>query len=243
MDADDIRTALDKISEQLGLTDPVIALSQADDYSPFEPVIEFAGKGHQCVWAAYNDWKAGKTLALSAGKHGCSGAGRSLLNLPAPEGFDIVKMLYDVEGLKASRELVEQFLDNQVRYKPTHKYVLVGPLRPELIEMADTVSFLVNPDQLSALVTAALYHTAEFAPNTIRTIMCSGCCLLAPFGDEKKPLATIGAMDMAMRPYVPTDLIAFTVNIPMFEQIITMDDNNFLNKSFWNRVRKAREKE
>jgi len=42
---------------------------------------------------------------------------------------------------------------------------------------------------------------------------------------------------------VPPDLIAFTVNIPMFEQIITMDDNNFLNKSFWKRLRKAREKD
>jgi hypothetical protein len=55
------------------------------------------------------------------------------------------------------------------------------------------------------------------------------------------PQAIIGATDIAMRRYLPPDTLAFTVTRPMFEQLCALDEQSFLHKPFWERLRGARE--
>ncbi len=62
------------------------------------------------------------------------------------------------------------------------------------------------------------------------------------FEDLNKPQAIVGATDMAMRLYLPKDIMAFTVTKPLYERLCKLDDNSFLQKSFIKRLKKARKK-
>jgi len=69
----------------------------------------------------------------------------------------------------------------------------------------------------------------------------SGCMQLMPlFKDLQVPQAMIGATDIAMRQYLPHDILAFAVTKPLFEQLCALDENSFLYKPFWERLRKAK---
>ena len=71
----------------------------------------------------------------------------------------------------------------------------------------------------------------------------SGCgqmaALLGDLGSEI-PKAMVGATDIAMREHLPSDILAFTVNRPMFRQLCELDEGSFLYKRFWERLRRAR---
>ena len=45
---------------------------------------------------------------------------------------------------------------------------------------------------------------------------------------------------IAMREHLPPDILALTVNKPMYRQLCELDENSFLYKPFWKRLRKAR---
>jgi hypothetical protein len=66
--------------------------------------------------------------------------------------------------------------------------------------------------------------------------------LASLFEDMSIPQAIIGTTDIAMRRYIPADILAFTVTVPMFEQLCHLDEKSFLNKSFLKRLKSAREK-
>ena len=61
----------------------------------------------------------------------------------------------------------------------------------------------------------------------------SGCRQIAALlGDLNSdiPKAVIGATDMAMREHLPADILAFTVNKPMYEQLWDYDEDDFMHK-------------
>jgi len=61
----------------------------------------------------------------------------------------------------------------------------------------------------------------------------SGCMqLISLFKDLDEPQDIIGATDMAMRKYLPPDILAFTVTKRMFEQLCSLDRNSYLEKRF-----------
>ena len=122
-------------------------------------------------------------------------------------------------------------------------YVVIGPLKEKQYEHLKTVTFYVNPDQLSLLLLGAEYNNASIKNNPAITAFGSGCgqiaALLGDF-DAGIPKAVIGATDIAMRVHLPPDILAFTVNKPMYKQLCELDENSFLYKHFWKRLRKAR---
>ena len=122
------------------------------------------------------------------------------------------------------------------RYSP-----LIGALKVDQYEYLKTITFYVNPDQLSALMIASQYNNAPGGPPAVILPFGSGCMELLPlFEDLNIPQAMIGATDIAMRQYLPPDILAFTVTKPMFQQLCELDEHSFLYKSFWEDLRKAR---
>ena len=65
--------------------------------------------------------------------------------------------------------------------------------------------------------------------------------LVSLFEDLSVPQALIGTTDIAMRKHLPPNILAFTVTVPMFEQLCALDENSFLYKPFWRNLRRARE--
>ena len=99
----------------------------------------------------------------------------------------------------------------------------------------------MNPDQLGLLMTGANYDNAPGDPPPVTAPFGSGCSLLLGlFGDLSIPQAMIGATDIAMRQYLPPDMLAFTVTRPLFEKLCRLDEKSFLYKPFWQNLRKAR---
>jgi hypothetical protein len=223
--------------EAIGITNPLIGIYDAPNHESFAPLVT----PKHCLFSCYSDWLEGRTAHLQAEKFGCRGAGYSLCGVESWERDKFVKFLADDEGLKASHDLMNQWLDHRQPYRPEHPHILIGPMRADQYDYLKTVTFFVNPDQLCMLTTGAQYHAAPDDPAPVIAPFGSGCSqLVSRFEDLGIPQAIIGATDIAMRKYLPPDVMAFTATRPMFERLCTLDEKSFLFKPFWRQLQKAR---
>jgi len=117
---------------------------------------------------------------------------------------------------------------------------LIGPLKESQWEYAQSVTFFVNPDQLSILAIGAQYHSAPEDPVPVIAPFGSGCMQLLPFKNLTISQASIGTTDIAMRQQIPPDILGFTVTCKMFKQLCELDEQSFLYKDFLKRLKKAR---
>jgi hypothetical protein len=230
-----------ELTEVLSLPTPLIGFYDAPDVSPFEPVVAPAVGDRTCVFAYYRHWLAGGMLHLTADRPGCRGAGYWLCGREVRPRQEFVRFLVDDEGLKSSHELMNQWLDRRRPYQQEHPHLLIGPLRESEYAYLRTVTFLVDPDQLSLLTLGAQYHRAPDDPPPVLAPFGSGCSqLVALFDDLAIPQAAIGATDIAMRQHLPPDVLAFTVTKPLYEELCALGKRSFLHKPFWQRLRRAR---
>ncbi len=224
----------------LEISDPIIGFYDTPEKSLFEPFIV----AKQCVFSCYQGWMKGKSTCLSqqdVRAIECPGAGYWNCNVASVPSEDVAHFLAVEEGLKASHGLMCQWLENQAPYKKEHDYIVIGPLRMEQYEYLKTITFYVNPDQLSLLITGAEYHNASALYHPVIAAFGTGCGQLAAiFNSFNTPKAAIGGTDIAMRPYLPCSTLAFTVTKPMFEKLCLLDEKSFLHKSFWNNVKQVR---
>ncbi|MCP3889385.1 MAG: DUF169 domain-containing protein [Desulfobulbaceae bacterium] len=222
------------------ISNPLIGYYDTPEKLLFEPFIE----ARQCIFSCYQGWMQGQSTCLSERNVEaikCPGAGYWNCNVATVQSEHVANYLAVEEGLKASSDLMCQWLTNQSPFKREHTYVVIGPFRKEYYEYLKTITFYVNPDQLSLLITGAEYCNASTAHHPVTAVYGSGCGQLAAvFADLDTPAATIGGTDIAMRPFLPHDTLAFTVTKPMFEQLCRLDEKSFLHKSFWNNVKQAR---
>jgi hypothetical protein len=136
---------------------------------------------------------------------------------------------------------MDQWLDHRKTYRQEHPNIFIGPLREDQYDHLKSVTFFVDPDQLSVLMLGAQYHSAPTDPPPVLAPFGSGCMqLVTLFQDLGIPQAVIGATDIAMRKHLPPDVLAFTVSKPMFKQLCELDEKSFLHKPFWRNLREAR---
>jgi len=223
---------------EIGYKLPLIGLYDAPESGPFEPVA--VPKPGQCIFDFYPDWLKGRTLHINAEHYGCGGAGRYFCGVETRSEESFIKFLVETEGLKASKELMKQWIDHRKLRKFEHGEIFIGPLKPDQYGFLKTVTFLVNPDQLAVLMTGAQYNASPGGPPPVIAPFGSGCSLLIPFDDLDIPQASIGATDSAMREAFPPDILTLTVTKPLFEQLCTLDERSFLYKSFWQDLKKTR---
>lgn len=220
---------------------PLIGLYDAPDPALFEPVVRPAEGQRVCMFSFFEAWLRGETLQLSESRFGCGGAGHWLWGVESRSREAFVRFLVDDEGLKASHELMDAWVDHSKPYRPEHAYVLIGPLRKAAYAFLKSVTFFVNPDQLGALMLGAQYHSGPGDPPPVVAPFGSGCSqLVSLFEDLGSSQAVIGATDIAMRQFLPPDILAITVTRPLFDQLCRLDERSFLFKPFWARLRKAR---
>jgi hypothetical protein len=230
-----------RLMEQAGITTPLIGFYDAPDTDPFVPTTIPKPGTRTCTFSFYKKWLNGKTLHLTKDNFGCGGAGRCIFGFETRSRENFIKFLADEEGLKSSHDLMNQWIEYNKPYQPEYTNILIGPLKADQYQYLKSVTFYVDPDQLGLLMIGAQYHTAPGDPMPVMAPFGAGCMQLMPlFKDLAIPQAMIGATDIAMRQYLPSNLLAFTVTIPLFEQLCALDENSFLYKPFWQRLRKAR---
>lgn len=230
--------------KKIAIKAPLIGLYDATSPEDYAPLTAPAKGRWACVFMFYNSWLQGESLHLTADNYGCGGAGTYLLGIKTRSREDYIDFLHGTEGLKASPEIMGEWIDHAKPYQPQNKNLIIGPLKDENYDQLKTVTFLINPDQLSMLITGAWYKHRAGEPDKVKAPFASGCGLMAPFFEDLNiPQAIIGGTDIAMRKYLPQDIIAFTVTRTMYEQLCALDENSFLDKPFWKDVLKKRRQE
>ena len=227
--------------ETAGVAYPVIGLYDTPDPAIFEPLVRPAPGKRACMFMFFNSWREGKSLHLTPDNHGCGGLGTYLFGIHSRDRRSYIDFLYGQEGLKASGELMGDWIDHMSPYQAEHEHIVIGPLREEAYKQLKTVTFFINPDQLSLFVTGTHYfHSPADAP-LVTAPFASGCGLIAAAIDDlEQPKAVIGATDIAMRKYLPPEVLAFTVTRAMYEELCTIGEDSFLNKPFWQGVLEKR---
>jgi hypothetical protein len=229
---------------RISVETPPLGFYDSPEVSPFEPLVRLKSGDSSCIFSFYTHWLNGETLHLTSDSYGCRGAGSCLFGIATRSPEAMVTFLVDEEGLKGSRELMRRWIERRGSYHPEHGNLLIGPLRPDQYPHLKTVTFYVNPDQLSALLLGANYNSGPDDPPAVVAPFGSGCSQLLPlFGDLSVPQAIVGATDIAMRQWLPPETLAFTVTKPMFEQLCRLDERSFLDKPFLERLQRARHAE
>jgi hypothetical protein len=229
---------------QTGIELPLIGFYDSPELKEFEPIVEPVKGARACLFAFFKQWKEGKTLRISKQNYGCGGAGSWLFDVKTRTRQQYIEFLVDEEGLKHNYELMDQWLNATIPYKPEYQYLYIGPLKPELYKYLKTISFIINPDQLSMLVIAVQYHSRPDDEPPLIAPFGSGCMqLVSKFKNLDTPQAMLGGTDMAMRQYLPPEKLVFTMTKSMFERVCEINSDSFLAKSFIQRLRKAREKQ
>lgn len=232
---------LDYLADSINLSIPLIGVYDAPEETDFGKT-EWPPEGrHACFFSFYKKWLKGITLKLSSHHYGCGGCGTWMFGKTTRSRQEYIEFLADDEGLKANHELMNDWLEHTKPNKTKYGFLFIGPLNSEHFQHLKTVTFFVNPDQLSVLMIAAQYFHKAGDPDPVSAPFGSGCQqILTHFRDSDAPKAIIGATDMAMRKYLPKEIIAFSVNVPMYEQLARIDENSFLNKPFLAGLKKAR---
>ena len=227
--------------KRIGLEIPLIGFYDAPEAGVFEPLVKPPEGKYKCVFDFYQNWLKGETLHLTKDNFGCGGCGSWIFGIKTRTREEYLKFLVDGEGLKASYELMNEWLDHRAPYRQEHEHIMIGPLREGQYEYLKSVTFYVNPDQLGLLVLGANYHSAPGDPTPVTAPFGSGCMELLPlFDDLEAAQAMIGATDIAMRQFLPADILAFTVTKVMYERLCGLDEKSFLYKPFWKNLQKAR---
>ncbi|UCF04860.1 MAG: DUF169 domain-containing protein [bacterium] len=238
-----------RLKDKLQLDTPIIAVYDSAPGPDSGKLVEATGR--TCCFAYFKQWLDGKTVVFRRGKgnfsnpkNGCPG-GQIAFGLEREYPPFMAHFLTDGkgapmgEGLKATPELAQKFLDRARPPELSGDTVLVGPLDVTLWTSVRSVTFLADPDRLSALMTLAAYWSSD--PELVVAPFSSGCgMLLRELESMDSDRVIIGCTDIAMRKYIPPDILSLTVTPKRFEQMCSFPDDAFLNRSWWNELLKSR---
>jgi hypothetical protein len=240
---------IDLIMEKLQLETPIIAAYDAEVSDDFAPLV--TAKGRACCFAFFKRWLKGDTLVVEKGDgdfanpdSGCPGM-QVAFGLKKEYPSFMKHFLTDGEGapkgegLKATPDLAQEFIDHAKPPKISGTAIMLGPLRLQKWDSVRSLTFFVDADRLAALVTLATYHSGP--EDVVVAPFSSGCGLmLRELESYKNDPAIIGCTDIAMRKYIPANLLCLTVSPDRFEKMMSIDEKAFLYKGWWADLMNAR---
>lgn len=160
----------------------------------------------------------------------------------APERF-VTEFLHG-ERYKKNPELVKDFVDTLPMTEIPSKYVVMKPLSQVIPEKEEPVSVtcLVNPDQLSALVILANYDRPGLENVTVPWGAACQVVGIMSYEEAKKekPRCLIGLTDISARRYLKGQNLKNMMTFTMpFHRLLEMEANvagSFLEGSTWSDV-------
>ena len=187
-----------------------------------------------CIFKHITDVAKGKKICFSKNSAGCSGAACY---------FGFTQPIEKAGGFLASEEKFKENIAygnefyHRIKAKaPRKKYLILSNL--EQIEdkiCIEVVNYWVNPLSLSGLVTLANFDSPE--NNNVNVPFASGCQSMwtIPYKEKtkKNPKATVGALDPAMRKYIASDTILFSVPANRFNNLANNIKKSFASEKNW----------
>ena len=235
-----------KIAELLQSERKPVAVIRSEVQPEEAMMFKEGSKG--CIIALLNAASKGKTAALSEDTVHCpggkAGAGFKPFKLGAIEYFLSVgkEGLKEGEFYKKSPELATDFIQGLPRIE-SGKYLVLKAFDCLLEnEVPDAVIFLVNADELSALVTLANYD--KRTQDNVEIKFGSGCAqtFLYPLHnqDMEMDICTIGLTDPSARKCMEKDLLSFAIPYRRFVVMEQNAEESFLTKKTWKTLLKRK---
>jgi hypothetical protein len=98
--------------------------------------------------------------------------------------------------------------------------------------------FFARPDVLAGLFTLANFDEAE--PNGVLAPFGAGCSSIIQYpyleGKAARPRGVIGMFDISARPFVPPDVLTFSVPMAKLVRMIGNAEESFLITESWQKV-------
>ena len=216
-----------------------------DEVKGAEPVEP--SSGHRCILGDLIKILKGKSLYFDAESIGCFGGKRYLgfsqEVMPNFEYFLSCGIPGQLEGerYKKTPELVKEMMEKVPVYKAACKFIVFK--RWDMLEEWDepaVVIFFARPDVLSGLFTLANFDEAE--PNGVFAPFAAGCGSIVHYPylekDSERPRAVLGMFDVSARPFVPENVLTFSVPMNKFTRMIDNMEESFLITRSWSKVNK-----
>lgn len=156
------------------------------------------------------------------------------------------KMLLEGERLMKNPEVVRRFLECLPMYDVPTKYVVMKPLSlVQENETIQTVTFLANADQISALSILANYNAGTITDRVVVAAGAAGCqalgvCTYRESG-RADPRAVIGLTDIAARrmtrKLLGKDKLTFSVPFELYCEMEKNVSGSFLELDEWRELR------
>jgi uncharacterized protein (DUF169 family) len=218
-------------------------------YSDKEGLAELVKPGSvaRCVIEALVEVRKGRSFSFNANSVGCFG-GRKYLGFvesirPDFEYFLSCGIPGKMRGerYKKSPGLVKEIMKNWPNFKAPAPLIIFK--RWDNLEKEDNpevVIFFAQPDVLSGLFTLANFDESE--PEGVFAPMGSGCSSVVSYPylekDSRHTRAVIGMFDPSARPYLPKDVLSFSVPMMKFVTMIENMEESFLITDTWKQLRK-----
>lgn len=237
-----------KLMKELKLEYLPVAIILADEVPEEAVQLKPSKEAHGCSLTALRAAAKGETVYVSNDTPGCPGmkAGMGFTDSTnIPGGIEYFLSCGRGEGfpkgerLKKTPEVAKAFYEGLPKNVMGSKYIILKPLEESDKNRVALVTFLANPDQLSALVT--LHAFEKDSTDTAYMPMASGCSSIVklPLAEAKKaaPRAIIGLVDIWARPLFEANILAFTVPYKEFERMEGYADDCFFQAETWEGVK------
>ena len=237
-----------RIAEELKLAFAPVAVIFTEEKP--DGALQFAEGRWGCVIAMLTAAAKGRTAAIDRKTCGCPGGRVGLgfggfdpergieyfLSTGRGEGFP------EGEGYRKTPELAKTFVEDLPVADIPFTYIVFKPLS-EVDPAKDTVRevvFYVNPDQLTALIVLVNYGQAAGREHVIIPAS-AGCQSIGviPYREalSEHPRAVVGMTDVSARPFVPPDILTFTVPFALYQEMENNVPGSFLEKPAWAKVK------
>ena len=242
-----------RIAEALGLKYAPVAVVWTNTRP--EKAAQFKEGTMGCAAAMLRAAAKGRTVVFDQKTSGCPGGGVGLGFGNCYVGFPIDLLLstggkaelpnghtFDMgegERFFASPEITERWMAELPYREPPAEFLVCKPV--DQVTEDDEVSLvwmLVNPDQLSALVTLAGFGrgsiNATFSP---WGAACQSLLFAQAEADRENPRGVIGFFDVSQRGKLERDLLSYTVPLRMFQELEAGLDDSFVRTPMWEQLR------
>lgn len=188
---------------------------------------------------------------LSVGNESCEEGRRSIEQMKAYGASNVfLEEFREGEGFLKTPKLTREFTDSIPVIAERRAYLVIKPLdQLTQNETPQVVAFLVDPDQLSALVILANY--ARPGVDNVRIPFGAGCMTFGVYAfheaEQENPKAIVGLTDISarffLRKILGRDILSFTVPLNLYEEMESNVTESFLTRSAWKTIRDKNEKQ
>ena len=203
-------------------------------------------RGWSCIICELAKVRKGRSLMYNAERISCGGGKRYLgYTDKMRPGFEHFLSCGNekIEGERYLRtpELVREFMKSQKTLAVSNMNLVFKRWdKLEKYDEPDVVVFFATPDVLAGLFTLANFDQAD--PCGVFAPFGAGCASIVDYPYQElqspEPRAVLGMFDVSARPYVPSNVLSFSVPWPKFVRMVDNMEESFLITGSWNSVRR-----